>query len=85
MTDNVKWADNATTYTETEAKSQADRLLMCTESLFVVIDALACCCSILFTKGIAVQLMRDKIDDLLDIRAPLAVLKRELEEIKDEK
>ena len=84
MINDVKWTENATTYTESEAKSQADRLLMCTESLFVVIDALACCCSILFTKGIAVQLMRDKIDDLLDIRSPLMQIREELEVIREE-
>jgi len=84
MINDVKWTENATTYTETGSDSKTERLLMCADSLLVVIDALACCCSILFTKGIAVQLMRDKIDDLLDIRAPLAVLKQELEELRDE-
>ena len=60
-----------------------DRLIMCADSLLVVIDALACVCSILFERGIAVGLMRDKIDDLLDIRSPLMELKAELEVIDE--
>ena len=65
------------------AMSKSKRLLMCVESLFVVIDALACACCLLFEKGIAVELCRDKIDDLLDIRGPLMDLKRELESIDE--
>lgn len=64
-------------------RSNREDLIICTDSLLVVIDALACACSILFEKGIATSLCRDKIDDLLDIRSPLLTIKQELEGIDE--
>jgi len=78
MNNDVDWTDSAVTYDANRAN-----LVMCADSLLIVVDALASACAILFEKGIAVELCRDKIDDLLDIRTPLKVIKEELEREND--